>query len=108
MLSLKRSLVNYSVHNESHLNKHIMWPFVVKTLNEKLKGKDFLDKKLTSESCGSHLIYFLMNSIIYATCFVPSTCHFFFTMIGASPAAFSKTSTTTTKISDKEPQSLSE
>ena len=52
---------------------------------------------LTSESWGSHLIYFLINSIMYATCFVPSTCHFFFTMIGASPAALSRTSTTNKK-----------
>ena len=48
---------------------------------------------LTNESFGSHLIYFLMNSIMYATCLVPSTVHFFFTMIGASPAAFNNTST---------------
>ena len=30
---------------------------------------------------------------MYETCFDPSTTHFFFTIIGASPAAFSKTST---------------
>ena len=57
----------------------------------------FLVMLLTSESWGSHLIYFLINSIMYATCFVPSTCHFFFTMIGASPAALSRTSTTNKK-----------
>lgn len=48
---------------------------------------------LTNESDGIHFIYFLINSTKYATVLFPSTAHFFFFIIGASPAAFSKTST---------------
>ena len=54
-------------------------------------------KVLANDSEGSHLMYLLINSMRYATVLVPSTDHFFFFIIGASPAALSNTSTEKTK-----------
>lgn len=47
----------------------------------------------TRLSEGSLLIYFFMNSETHPICLVLSTAHFFFLIIGASPAGLRRTST---------------
>lgn len=80
-------LLRSSVRTTVHVQNYVLLEQVTTSQNFPLSYLHTID------SLDSNLRYFFINSDIQLILLLLSTVHFFFFMIGASPAGFNKTST---------------